>query len=530
MPTRASSADESTPLVLRETRDTGATSRRMKYGVIAACVGAMLVVAAATAMDAPTTRSASLGVSDDSAVGTMAAARAAHRAHLGDENTTEPSSALEGLASEQIPDLVQQVKDLTDENFSLEEDVAALHAEIVATRDTFLRVGHGGSSNHLAGSHDNEIIADLENQNKDMLYELQKTKKRKYELYLALVEADKTVAELDNKFAESEKTAADAVSANEKCVANANTYDKQIENLESQVEMLVADLQARDEAKPAPFDFFCAEENETCECAHGDVVYAARHEEDESKLDLMTVIISKPHVFVTGTDDFVCGNDAAGSDPAVGSTKGCWCAPKGLAEASRGGSRADAADDDEYDDDETSTAATATNYDSAASDDEDSAAADNDTAAAADDTATTADYDDDDTSAAAYNDTSISDDAAPAEADVPSSEFYADAESDSQHISEELSFAENQAHKETCARYCAEEDTMDQQCFEHCSVVLNLCTQACASHGRNCGDPSFFRPPPMSKPRRLRFRLLETAIASNNAFATSGENAFPAIA
>ena len=173
------------------------------------------------------------------------------------------------------------------------------------------------------------------------------------------------------------------------------------------------DLQARDEAKPAPFDFFCAEENETCECAHGDVVYAARDEEDESKLDLMTVIISKPHVFVTGTDDFVCGNDAAGSDPAVGSTKGCWCAPKGLAEASRGGSRADAADNDEYDDDETSTAATATNYDSAASDDEDSAAADNDTASAADDTATTADYDDDDASAAAYNDTSSLDDAAP---------------------------------------------------------------------------------------------------------------------
>ena len=34
----------------------------------------------------------------------------------------------------------------------------------------------------------------------------------------------------------------------------------------------------------------------------------------------------------------------------------------------------------------------------------------------------------------------------------------------------------------------------------------------------------------MSKPRRFRFRLRETAIASNNAFATSGENAFPAIA
>ncbi len=86
MPTRASSADESTPLVLGETRDTGATSRRMKYGVIAACVGAMLVVAAATAIDAPSaTRSASLG----------------------EENTIKASSALEGLASEQMPNFVQ---------------------------------------------------------------------------------------------------------------------------------------------------------------------------------------------------------------------------------------------------------------------------------------------------------------------------------------------------------------------------------------------------------------------------------------
>ena len=91
MPTRASSADESTPLVLGETRDTGATSRRMKYGVIAACVGAMLVVAAATAIDAPSaTRSASLG----------------------EQNTMKASSALEGLASKQMPNFAQQSNDM----------------------------------------------------------------------------------------------------------------------------------------------------------------------------------------------------------------------------------------------------------------------------------------------------------------------------------------------------------------------------------------------------------------------------------
>ena len=72
----------------------------------------------------------------------------------------------------------------TSESTELEKQVQALEQSIVDTREEFLKIGHGGKNKHLAGSHENEIIADLENQLKDKHYELEKTRQQKYKLYV----------------------------------------------------------------------------------------------------------------------------------------------------------------------------------------------------------------------------------------------------------------------------------------------------------------------------------------------------------
>ena len=82
----------------------------------------------------------------------------------------------------------------------------ALEQSIVDTREEFLKIGHGGRNKHLAGSHENEIIADLENQLKDKHYELEKTRQQKYKLYVQNNECNSAQAELDKKVAEYKKT------------------------------------------------------------------------------------------------------------------------------------------------------------------------------------------------------------------------------------------------------------------------------------------------------------------------------------
>ena len=78
-----------------------------------------------------------------------------------------------------------RIEELEKESASvaaLTEKVATLETEAHEERERFLRVGHGGSSKHLAGKHENEIIADLENQHKDTYYELQKCKSKRREM------------------------------------------------------------------------------------------------------------------------------------------------------------------------------------------------------------------------------------------------------------------------------------------------------------------------------------------------------------
>ena len=106
------------------------------------------------------------------------------------------------LAQEQegwvTDDAMRQIAELTEENKDLEATVSSLEIQAQETRETFLRVGHGGQSKHLAGLHENAVIAALENENKDLFYELEKKKSQKWQCTQSLTKS----------FADAEKLAA----------------------------------------------------------------------------------------------------------------------------------------------------------------------------------------------------------------------------------------------------------------------------------------------------------------------------------
>ena len=91
--------------------------------------------------------------------------------------------------STEVSDLIAQIAELTEENKDLEATVSSLEIQAQETRETFLRVGHGGQSKHLAGLHENAVIAALENENKDLFYELEKKKSQKWQCTQSLTKS-----------------------------------------------------------------------------------------------------------------------------------------------------------------------------------------------------------------------------------------------------------------------------------------------------------------------------------------------------
>ena len=126
----------------------------------------------------------------------------------------------------------------------------ALEQSIVDTREEFLKVGHGGRSKHLAGSHENEIIADLENQLKDKHYELEKTRQQKYKLYVQNNACNSAQAELDKKVIEYKKNMieyaerADALERMESCSAEKAALTTKLSTANEKLETALADLAA----------------------------------------------------------------------------------------------------------------------------------------------------------------------------------------------------------------------------------------------------------------------------------------------
>ena len=165
---------------------------------------------------------------------------------LGDEDDIAQIESLDA----QVERLTRQLADRTSESTELEKQVQALEQSIVDTREEFLKVGHGGKNKHLAGSHENAIIADLENQLKDKHYELEKTRQQKYKLYVQNNVCNSAQAELDKKVAEYKKNMieaferADEVKQFETCAAEKQAVESKLSTCAEKLEVSQTDLAA----------------------------------------------------------------------------------------------------------------------------------------------------------------------------------------------------------------------------------------------------------------------------------------------
>jgi len=291
-------ADESAPLVDREERKRSTWSRAVRYGgamaVGALLVGAGVVTTSPSHPVSVTVRGglASLGASNAAKPGRVGplkyggkhANKVAHagKSHRhaapspvphaervaaassvyhrlgegeddqdvgGDDITDDPLAQLDDL-NKQVERLVEDNKALTEDNIALEKQVQDLEQSIVDTREEFLKVGHGGRNKHLAGSHDNEIIADLENQLKDKHYELEKTRQQKYKLYVKNTDNLDKLAKLDKDLATCAQDKAELairaeqVSELEECKASFDALSVKMTSAQDDVEICKADLAA----------------------------------------------------------------------------------------------------------------------------------------------------------------------------------------------------------------------------------------------------------------------------------------------
>jgi len=165
---------------------------------------------------------------------------------LGDEDDIAQIDSLDA----QVERLTRELAESQSESTELEKQVQALEQSIVDTREEFLKIGHGGKNKHLAGSHENEIIADLENQLKDKHYELEKTRQQKYKLYVRNNECNSAQAELDKKIAEYKKDMIEAferaeeVKKFETCAAEKEAVASKLVTCAEKLEMSQTDLAA----------------------------------------------------------------------------------------------------------------------------------------------------------------------------------------------------------------------------------------------------------------------------------------------
>ena len=165
---------------------------------------------------------------------------------LGDEDDIAQIDTLDA----QVERLTRELADSRSESTELEKQVQALEQSIVDTREEFLKIGHGGKNKHLAGSHENEIIADLENQLKDKHYELEKTRQQKYKLYVQNNVCNSAQAELDKKVAEYKKNMIEAferaeeVKKFETCAAEKEAVASKLVTCAEKLEVSQTDLAA----------------------------------------------------------------------------------------------------------------------------------------------------------------------------------------------------------------------------------------------------------------------------------------------
>ena len=120
--------------------------------------------------------------------------------------TPAPSSGDLDALTKQVMDLNKQLSKLADDNDMLEKTILDLEKTETDARVDFLRRGHGGATAHAAGSHENELIADVENRNKDLFYEIEKTRQKRHELVLREMELHEEISHLDVHMADADRS------------------------------------------------------------------------------------------------------------------------------------------------------------------------------------------------------------------------------------------------------------------------------------------------------------------------------------
>ena len=220
----ASTMDEATPLAVRRSSRDSRWSRGLKIGAGVVCLGGLAAVATLANVGPAGGIGAALGApfsmpfardSVPTLAGDARVRGATPRLAQADNFTADadataptpaPSSGDLDALTKQVMDLTKQLSKLADDNDMLEKTILDLEKTETDARVDFLRRGHGGATAHAAGSHENELIADVENRNKDLFYEIEKTRQKRHELVLREMELHEEISHLDVHMADADRS------------------------------------------------------------------------------------------------------------------------------------------------------------------------------------------------------------------------------------------------------------------------------------------------------------------------------------
>ena len=220
----ASTMDEATPLAVRRSSRDSRWSRGLKIGAGVVCLGGLAAVATLANVGPAGGIGAALGApfsmpfardSVPTLAGDARVRGATPRLAQADNFTADadataptpaPSSGDLDALTKQVMDLNKQLSELADDNDMLEKTILDLEKTETDARVDFLRRGHGGATAHAAGSHENELIADVENRNKDLFYEIEKTRQKRHELVLREMELHEEISHLDVHMADADRS------------------------------------------------------------------------------------------------------------------------------------------------------------------------------------------------------------------------------------------------------------------------------------------------------------------------------------
>ena len=208
--------DDASPLARRRERDNG---RRVKYGVVAACLGGLAAVGTLGSMGRlPSGALSSLGApftlrpASDSASAKLAgdgqqyySVRQFHKLAQADSSESQYDDNVAALKL-QVEQMSKEVAQQEIENAKLQETILTMHEDAATTRELYLMTNEGSTASSFANAtSEDQVIAQLEDQNGKLQSRLQEQRKKKYQLYLRINSLHEEVEELDKRVAESDR-------------------------------------------------------------------------------------------------------------------------------------------------------------------------------------------------------------------------------------------------------------------------------------------------------------------------------------